>query len=79
MSLEIGIKRRGISMSLYSGIPIVKTAYTPDLFYIGYGPTNSTDQDFIVIKRATVDPLNGSVTEEYAIGPWDDYLTLPYT
>ena len=79
MSLEIGVRRRGISMSLYSGIPVIRTAYTTDLFYIGYGPTNSTDQDSILIKRTTVDPLDGSVTEEFATGPWDDYLTLPYS
>ena len=47
-------------------------------FWVGYGSDTDTDQDDITIKRGVTDPDTGLVTETTAIGPWDDYLTLPY-
>ena len=48
-------------------------------FWVGYGSDTDTDQDDIEIKRGVTDPVTGLVTETTATGPWDDYLTLPYS
>lgn len=48
-------------------------------FWVGYGSDTDTDQDDITIKRGVTDPVTGLVTETTATGPWDDYLTLPYS
>jgi hypothetical protein len=77
--LEIGIKRRGISFSLFSGIPAIRYNYTQYLFYIGYGPLNSTDNDDIIIKRVIVDPSDGSVLENYSTNPWTNFADGPWS
>ena len=48
-------------------------------FWVGYGSDTDTDQNDITIKRGVTDPVTGLVTEATAVGPWDDYLTLPYS
>jgi hypothetical protein len=59
----------------------IRSAYDPAsfTFWVGYGNTSATDQTPITIKRGITDPMTGLVTEAEAFGPWDDYLTLPYT
>ena len=48
-------------------------------FWVGWGSVGTTDQTPITIKRGITDPVTGLVTEAEAFGPWDDYLTLPYS
>ena len=59
----------------------VRSAYDPSMFtvWVGWGSVGTTDQTPITIKRGITDPLTGLVTEAEAFGPWDDYLTLPYS
>lgn len=47
--------------------------------WVGWGLIDDTDQTPITIKRGITDPATGLVTETEAFGPWDDYLTLPYS
>lgn len=59
----------------------VRSAYAPNTFtvWVGWGSVGTTDQTPITIKRGITDPITGLVTETEAFGPWDDYLTLPYS
>jgi hypothetical protein len=59
----------------------IRNAYDPATFtfWVGYGNPAATDQTPITIKRGITDPVTGLVTEAEAFGPWDDYLTLPYS
>lgn len=60
---------------------IIRSAYSAleQRFWIGYGRPIDTDQTPIEIKRVTTDPETGDALEQYATGPWEDYLTLPYS
>ena len=60
---------------------IIRSAYSAleQRFWIGYGKPSDTDQTPIEIKRVTTDPETGDAMEQYATGPWEDYLTLIYT
>ena len=59
----------------------VRSAYDLSTFtvWVGWGSVGTTDQTPITIKRGITDPATGLVTETEAFGPWDDYLTLPYS
>jgi hypothetical protein len=59
----------------------VRSAYDSSTFtvWVGWGSVGTTDQTPITIKRGITDPVTGLVTETEAFGPWDDYLTLPYS
>lgn len=59
----------------------IRSAYDPEIFtfWLGYGNPAATDQTPITIKRVTVDPLDGSVTEEYSINPWTNFADGPWS
>lgn len=59
--------------------PAIRYNYTPSLFYLGYGATDSTDNDPITIKRVTVDLSDGSVVEEYSTNPWTNFADGPWS
>ncbi len=60
---------------------IIRSAYSAleQRFWIGYGRPIDTNQTPIEIKRVTVNIVTGAAIEQYADGPWEDYLTLIYT
>jgi hypothetical protein len=64
-----------------SGPVAIRYAYDGTIFtfWVGYGSDTDTDQNDIEIKRGVTNPVTGLVTETTATGPWDNYLTLPYS